>query len=82
MRTEGDRLAAIAQDRSIAGVIINGCIRDSAKINNLDTAIFALGTNLLNLKRTRTASWEAIFPLPVSNGSQTCGVTPMKMVFY
>ncbi|WP_018921439.1 ribonuclease E activity regulator RraA [Salsuginibacillus kocurii] len=48
----GDRLAAIAQDRSLAGVIINGCIRDSAEINDLDTGIFALGTNPFKSKKS------------------------------
>ena len=41
----GDNLAAIAVNRKLAGVIINGCIRDSAEINAMDIGVFALGTN-------------------------------------
>lgn len=41
----GDNLAAIAVNRKLAGVIINGCIRDSAVINEMDIGVFALGTN-------------------------------------
>jgi regulator of ribonuclease activity A len=33
--------------RGIAGVIINGCVRDSADLAGLDVGIFALGTNPL-----------------------------------
>jgi regulator of ribonuclease activity A len=40
----GDRLATIAVERNLAGVIINGCIRDSAEINEMDIGVRALGT--------------------------------------
>jgi regulator of ribonuclease activity A len=43
----GDNLAEIAVSRQLAGVIIFGCIRDSTKINQMDIAIRALGTNPL-----------------------------------
>ncbi|GAB3790717.1 ribonuclease E activity regulator RraA [Virgibacillus kimchii] len=43
----GDRLAGIAESRGIAGVIINGCVRDSADLATMDVGIFALGTNPL-----------------------------------
>ncbi|MBU8906771.1 ribonuclease E activity regulator RraA [Desertibacillus haloalkaliphilus] len=41
----GDNLAEIAVKRKLAGVIINGCIRDSGEINEMDIGVFALGTN-------------------------------------
>ncbi|WP_017727111.1 ribonuclease E activity regulator RraA [Halalkalibacterium ligniniphilum] len=41
----GDNLAEIAIKRKLAGVIIYGCIRDSAIINKMDVSIFAIGTN-------------------------------------
>ncbi len=47
----GDRLAGIAESRGIAGVIINGCVRDSADLANIDVGIFALGTNPLKSKK-------------------------------
>lgn len=41
----GDNLAEIAVSRNLAGVIINGAIRDSAQINEMNIGVFALGTN-------------------------------------
>ncbi|WP_216828155.1 ribonuclease E activity regulator RraA [Alkalihalobacterium elongatum] len=41
----GDNLAEIAVSRNLAGVIINGCIRDSAQINEMNIGVFAIGTN-------------------------------------
>ncbi|WP_010531960.1 ribonuclease E activity regulator RraA [Lentibacillus jeotgali] len=43
----GDRLASIIKDRNLAGVIIYGCIRDSADIAQMDVGLLALGTNPL-----------------------------------
>ncbi|MFZ4450323.1 ribonuclease E activity regulator RraA [Salibacterium aidingense] len=40
----GDNLAAIAENRNLAGVIINGSIRDAGEINRMGAAVFALGT--------------------------------------
>lgn len=47
----GDRLGEIAQERGLAGIIINGCVRDSAELAQLDVGIFALGTNPLKSKK-------------------------------
>ena len=41
----GDRLGKIAVDRNIPGVIINGCVRDSAELASLDVGVLALGTH-------------------------------------
>ncbi|MGI9230029.1 MAG: ribonuclease E activity regulator RraA [Gammaproteobacteria bacterium] len=41
----GDNLAQLAQENGWQGIVLNGCIRDSAVINELDTGIKALGTN-------------------------------------
>ncbi len=41
----GDRLATLAIDNNWHGVIINGCIRDSAVIQNMPIGIKAIGTN-------------------------------------
>ncbi|MFB4164682.1 ribonuclease E activity regulator RraA [Alteribacillus sp. JSM 102045] len=41
----GDNLAAIAEERNLAGVIIHGCIRDSVEINEMQVGVRALGTN-------------------------------------
>jgi regulator of ribonuclease activity A len=40
----GDRLAQLALDHDWAGVVINGCIRDSEVVNAMDIGVRALGT--------------------------------------
>ncbi|TCN22227.1 ribonuclease E activity regulator RraA [Mesobacillus foraminis] len=47
----GDRLGKIAQDRKLAGIIINGCVRDSEDLGQLDIGILAIGTNPLRSKK-------------------------------
>lgn len=41
----GDMLGEIAQERKLAGVIINGCVRDSAELGGMGIGILAIGTN-------------------------------------
>lgn len=41
----GDRLGGIAVDRGLPGVIINGCVRDTAELAALDLGILALGAH-------------------------------------
>lgn len=40
----GDMLAAKAVENGWAGVIVNGCIRDSSEISEMDLGVKALGT--------------------------------------
>ncbi|NJP39392.1 ribonuclease E activity regulator RraA [Alkalicoccus luteus] len=40
----GDNLAAIGAERNIAGVIINGFVRDAAELVDIELGIVALGT--------------------------------------
>lgn len=40
----GDQIAAAAVKNGWAGVIINGCIRDAAQINQMDLGVKCLGT--------------------------------------
>lgn len=40
----GDNLASIIIKRDLAGIIINGCIRDSEDINKMNVGVRALGT--------------------------------------
>lgn len=40
----GDNLAGMAADNGWAGVIVNGCIRDSAAIATIDVGVMALAT--------------------------------------
>jgi regulator of ribonuclease activity A len=40
----GDILAGLAVDNGWAGIVVNGCIRDSAAVSRMPVGIFALGT--------------------------------------
>ena len=41
----GDRLAAMGAENGWAGVVVNGCIRDSKEIAEIEIGVFALATN-------------------------------------
>lgn len=41
----GDNLASIAVERELAGIIVYGCVRDTAELNEMNIAIRALGSN-------------------------------------
>ncbi|QTD41217.1 ribonuclease E activity regulator RraA [Sporosarcina sp. Te-1] len=41
----GDRLGGIAQSRRLSGIIVHGCVRDSADLRLLELGILAIGTN-------------------------------------
>lgn len=43
----GDNLGGIAQTRKLAGVIIYGCVRDSAEIAEQNIGVLAIGSNPL-----------------------------------
>ncbi|MEH6944151.1 ribonuclease E activity regulator RraA [Bacillus sp. JJ722] len=48
----GDMLGEIAQERKLAGVIINSCVRDSAELGKMNIGVLAIGTNpLKSVKR-------------------------------
>lgn len=38
----GDQIAMILRDNGWAGIVINGAVRDSAEINEMDVAVFCL----------------------------------------
>jgi regulator of ribonuclease activity A len=40
----GDRLASLAYEHNWSGVVVNGCVRDSAELESIDIGIKALGT--------------------------------------
>nr|WP_050181817.1 ribonuclease E activity regulator RraA [Domibacillus robiginosus] len=41
----GDLLGAIAEERKLAGMIINGCVRDTAELAEQTIGVLALGSN-------------------------------------
>ena len=41
----GDEIAGLAVSNSWSGVIVNGCIRDSAIVNGLELGVMAIGTH-------------------------------------
>ncbi|MDQ0271502.1 ribonuclease E activity regulator RraA [Cytobacillus purgationiresistens] len=47
----GDRLGKVAQDRGLAGVIIYGCVRDTAELATMETGILAIGSCPLKSKK-------------------------------
>lgn len=56
----GDRLAQIACERGLAGVIINGCIRDSAEIAAMPLGVMAIGTCPVKSKKEGKGSRDAV----------------------
>ena len=41
----GDQLALLGVKNGWSGIVVYGCIRDSAAIGQMDIAVFALGTH-------------------------------------
>lgn len=48
----GDMLGEIAVERKLSGIIIHGCVRDSAELSKMNIGVLAIGTNpLKSIKR-------------------------------
>lgn len=47
----GDRLAALAVSQGLSGVIIHGCVRDTAELASLDLGVFAIGSTPLKSRK-------------------------------
>lgn len=43
----GDKLASIAASRNLAGIVINGCVRDSRELSGIEVGILALASHPL-----------------------------------
>ncbi|TQR16322.1 ribonuclease E activity regulator RraA [Psychrobacillus soli] len=56
----GDRLAGIAESRKLAGIIINGYVRDSAELAKMNVGILALGTYPLKSKKAGTGERNSV----------------------
>lgn len=63
----GDRLASIAASRGLAGIIVNGCIRDSREISGIDVGVLALATHPLKSRK----NGEGQRDVPVEFGGVT-----------
>lgn len=63
----GDRLAGIAVERELAGIIIHGCVRDAADLRDMDVGILSLGSNPLKSKKEGKGSRD----VPVIFGEAT-----------
>ena len=50
----GDQLAELAEENGWAGVVVNGCIRDSAAINDIGIGVKALGVHPLKTVKRKT----------------------------
>jgi len=55
----GDQLAALAVRNNWAGILINGCIRDSAEIGELGLGVKALGTHPLKTEKRGLGDYNA-----------------------
>lgn len=49
----GDILTCAAQERGLAGLVIDGCVRDADDIDKLGFSVFARGLNILGTGKTR-----------------------------
>jgi regulator of ribonuclease activity A len=47
----GDLLASIAASRGLAGIIINGCVRDSRELAGIEVGVLALATSPLRNRK-------------------------------
>ena len=47
----GDLLASIAVSRDLAGIIINGCVRDSRELAGIEVGVLALATSPLRSRK-------------------------------
>ena len=57
----GDQLAAIAAERKINGIIINGCVRDSNDLAGIEVGVKAIGTcPFKSIKRGAGKKGEAL----------------------
>ncbi|PRX38484.1 RraA family protein [Planifilum fimeticola] len=52
----GDRLAAIAMERGIVGLIIHGCVRDTEELSRMDIGVLALGKVPLRSRKEGTGA--------------------------
>jgi regulator of ribonuclease activity A len=71
----GDKLAQLALDNHWAGIIVNGCIRDTSAIKKIALGIRALNAN--PARPTKTGSGEV--RIPVSFGGVT--MTPGEHIY-
>jgi regulator of ribonuclease activity A len=71
----GDKLAQVAASRGLAGVIINGCVRDARELPGIDVGVLALATTPLRSKKERTGRRD----VPVQFGGVTW--TPGRYVY-
>lgn len=63
----GDKLAGIAASRGLAGVIVNGCVRDSRELARIDVGILALASHPLRSRKEGEGSRD----VPVEFGGVT-----------
>ncbi|MBM7649563.1 regulator of ribonuclease activity A [Bacillus ectoiniformans] len=57
----GDLLGEIAEKRGLAGVIVNGCVRDTAELKQQSIGVMALGSN--PLKSIKVGKGEKDIPV-------------------
>jgi regulator of ribonuclease activity A len=63
----GDQLAALGAKNGWAGIVVNGCIRDSAAIGTMEIGVFALATHPQKTEKKNVGETD----VPVSFASTT-----------
>ena len=63
----GDQLAALAVKNAWAGIVVYGCIRDSAAIGEMKLGVFAIDAHPMKTKKLNTGEAE----IPVTFGGVT-----------
>ena len=63
----GDMVAGLALEHGWAGLVVHGCVRDSAALRDLDLGILALGTN----PRPSAKGGDGEVDVPVTFGGVT-----------
>lgn len=59
----GDLIAGIGVDRGWAGLVVNGCIRDSVAIDALPIGVKALGTNPRKSSKSGAGSLDGVLEI-------------------
>lgn len=56
----GDKLASIAAERDLAGIIVNGCVRDSKELAQVDVGVLALAIHPMKSRKNGEGQRDVI----------------------
>lgn len=67
----GDKLASIAASRGLAGIVVNGCVRDSRELASIGVGVLAVATH--PLKSNKEGAGERDVPVEFGGVTWTPG---------